>query len=64
MGAPIKVEKPIIPPDRVEREKIVNAGRTAREAGMPGILNPYRDEDRRKAWDEGFGNVLGITSTP
>jgi hypothetical protein len=64
MGATIKPEKVILPPDRIEREKIVNAGQSAREAGMPGSLNPYRDEERRKAWDEGFNNLLGITSTP
>jgi len=54
MGAPIRPEKPIIPPDSIEREKIVNAGTLAAQAGMPHVLNPYRDHERRKAWNEGF----------
>lgn len=56
MTAPVKTEKPIIPPDKIEREKIVEGGRAARVSGMPGCLNPYRDPDRRAAWDLGYGN--------
>ncbi len=62
MGAPLKPQKDILPPDSIEREKINQAGRSAAASGMPIICNPYRDADRREAWEAGFNNSLGIKS--
>lgn len=59
MTVPVKEERKVIPLDAVERAKIVDAGRMAATGGLPGMLNPYRDPDRRAAWDEGYGGQFG-----
>lgn len=43
---------PPIPED--ERVRIFNAGKSARLAGFPKMLNPHRDPVRRSYWDAGY----------